>query len=213
LKRYAQAAEPLPLRRRHRHRADGVRGVRGPECPVAPRSPPARFQSHSAARLRFDWSSSVTWRLSRHTSPGFWPKRKCSVALAELAQRDELEAYRSRLRQTAISDGPGIPKNTRARVGWPSRTQRAAPPAESTRTVSGVCAGAGVKAASSAATRAKSQAFPSSHRRLHTDFTPTNSMPSPVPRLREYLFSRGSFQCSWAPRLARRCVAVAWSGS
>ena len=48
---------------------------------------------------------------------------------------------------------------------------------------------------------------------LAPSFTLTNSMPSPVPRLREYFRSCGLFQCSWTPRLVSRLVAVAWAGS
>ena len=43
--------------------------------------------------------------------------------------------------------------------------------------------------------------------------TKSDSMPLPVPRLREYCLSVGLFQCSWTPRLASRSTLLAWSGS
>jgi hypothetical protein len=48
---------------------------------------------------------------------------------------------------------------------------------------------------------------------IQPSFTATSSIPLPLPRLREYFFSCGLFQCSWTPRLASRAVAVAWFGS
>jgi len=39
----------------------------------------------------------------------------------------------------------------------------------------------------------------------------TSSMPSPLPRFREYFFSTGLFQCSCTPRLARRSPCGAYT--